>query len=130
MMTTLASAFDFISNRRIPLEFLPSPSIDVAKTICQATANPMWMDKVIAYLKDGKLPTDKLHARRVQYRLARFCIIQETLYKRSFSGPLLRYLQHEKADYVLKEIHECIYKNHSRARSLIKKVVCQGYFWP
>ena len=37
-LANLASAFDFISDRSIPLEFLPNPSIDVAKIICQAKA--------------------------------------------------------------------------------------------
>ena len=34
-----ASAFDFILDRNIPLEFFPNPSIDVTKTICETTTN-------------------------------------------------------------------------------------------
>ena len=64
-LANLASAFDFISDRSISLEFLVGPSINVAKTICQAEVYPMWMDEIITYLKDGKSPTDKLHTRRV-----------------------------------------------------------------
>ena len=61
-LTTLASAFDFILDRSVLLEFLLNPSIDLAKSICQATSDPTWMDDIIAYLKDGKLPPDRLHA--------------------------------------------------------------------
>ncbi|GFY91145.1 hypothetical protein Acr_07g0013410 [Actinidia rufa] len=50
-LANLASAFDIISIRSIPLAFLPNPSIDVAKTICQAKAESIWMDGIIAYLK-------------------------------------------------------------------------------
>ena len=46
-------AFDFISDRSILLEFLPNPSIDIAKPVCQTTADPSWMDDIIAYIKDG-----------------------------------------------------------------------------
>ena len=59
-LANLASALDFISDRSIPLEFLRNPSTDIAKTICQATADPTWMGKIIAYLWDGMLPSDKL----------------------------------------------------------------------
>ncbi|GFY91128.1 hypothetical protein Acr_07g0013240 [Actinidia rufa] len=99
-LANLASTFEFISDKCIPLEFL------------------------------GTLPKDKLQARRLQYRSARFCIFKGRLYKRSFSGPLLKCLRSEEAEYVLKEIHEGICGNHSEARSLARKTVRQGYFWP
>ncbi|GFZ18414.1 hypothetical protein Acr_27g0001530 [Actinidia rufa] len=63
--------------------------------------NPTWMDEIIAYLQKGILPKDKLQARHLQYRSARFCIFKGKLYKRSFSGPLLRCLRPEEAEYVL-----------------------------
>ena len=59
-LANLASAFDFIPDRSIPLEFLPDPSIDITKIVCQATTNPTWMDDIITYLKDGELSFDKL----------------------------------------------------------------------
>ena len=59
-LANLALAFDFISDRSIPLEFLPNSSIDVAKTICRAAIDPTQMDDIIAYLKNGKLLPDKL----------------------------------------------------------------------
>ena len=36
----------------------------------------------------------------------------------------------EKAEYVMKEIHEGICKNHSRLRSIVHKLVRAGYYWP
>ncbi|XP_057468138.1 uncharacterized protein LOC130757391 [Actinidia eriantha] len=61
-LANLASAFDFIPNRRVCLQFLPNPSINIAKTVYQAKKNPTWMDDIIAYLKDGELPLNKLQA--------------------------------------------------------------------
>ncbi|GFY91230.1 hypothetical protein Acr_07g0014260 [Actinidia rufa] len=114
----------------IPLEFLTNPSIGVANQILQTEENPTWLDEIIAYLQKEILPKDKLQPRRLQYRSARFCIFKGRLYKRSFSGPLLRCLRPEEAEYVLREIHEGICGNHSGARSLAKKTIRQGYFWP
>jgi len=36
----------------------------------------------------------------------------------------------EKADYVMREIHEGICGNHSGSRSLVHKLVRAGYYWP
>ncbi|GFZ00940.1 hypothetical protein Acr_14g0005750 [Actinidia rufa] len=98
-LANLASTFEFISDRCIPLEFLTSPSIGIADQILQTEENPTWLDKIIAYLQKGILPRDKLQARRLQYRSARFCIFKGKLYKRSFSGPLLRCLRPEEAEF-------------------------------
>ncbi|GFZ19296.1 hypothetical protein Acr_28g0000010, partial [Actinidia rufa] len=120
----------FTKSECIPLEFLTSPSIGIANQVLQTEENPTWLDEIIAYLQEGILPRDKLQARRLQYRSARFCIFEGRLYKRSFSGSLLRCLRPEEAEYVLREIHEGICGNHSGARSLAKKTIRQGYFWP
>ncbi|GFY85267.1 hypothetical protein Acr_04g0000050 [Actinidia rufa] len=74
-LANLALAFNFISNRSKPLEFLPNPSIDFARTIFQTIVDPTWMDDIIAYIKDEKLPLDKLQAQQIQYRSNRFCLI-------------------------------------------------------
>ncbi|GFZ03442.1 hypothetical protein Acr_16g0000660 [Actinidia rufa] len=59
-LANLASAFDFISDRSIPLEFLTNPSIEVAKSVYHAETSPMWMDNIISYLQNDTLPQDKL----------------------------------------------------------------------
>ena len=52
------------------------------------------------------------------------------MYKRGFSRLYLRCLNHEKADYMMREILEGICGNHSGARSLVHKVIRAGYYWP
>ncbi|XP_057480460.1 uncharacterized protein LOC130767578 [Actinidia eriantha] len=129
-LANLASSFDFISDRSIPMEFLAGPSIQTDVVVFNTEEGPTWMDDIFAYLQYGTLPQDKLQACRIQYRSARFCILNRVLYKRSFLGPLLRCLQLDEGEYVIKEIHEGICGNHSGARSLAKKAIRQGYFWP
>ncbi|GFY95453.1 hypothetical protein Acr_10g0008380 [Actinidia rufa] len=75
-LANLASTFEFISDRCIPLEFLAIPSIGIANQILQAQESPTWMDEIVAYLQKGILPRDKLQARRLQYRSARFLHFQ------------------------------------------------------
>jgi hypothetical protein len=51
------------------------------------------------------------------------------VYKRGFSLPYLKCLAQDEADYVLREVHEGICGNHSRARSLSQKLGQIGYYW-
>ena len=81
------------------------------------------MDPIISYLKDGKLPDDKLEAKRLRCKSARYTILQDVLYKRGFTALYLRCLSSEEADYVMREIHEGICGNHSGGRALAHKII-------
>ena len=61
---------------------------------------------------------------------ARFTLIGGHLYKRSFTGPYLRCLNHSEALYVLAELHDGVCGNHSGGRSLAHRAYSQGYYWP
>ncbi len=87
------------------------------------------MTPIISYLQEGILPNNHHEASRIKVRASRFIMLQGILYKRNFSLPYLRCLAPAEAEYVLKEIHEGICENHSRARSLSKKIIRAGYYW-
>ncbi|KAF2574136.1 hypothetical protein F2Q70_00003350 [Brassica cretica] len=48
-----------------------------------------WMTPLILYLEADILPEDRSEARKIKKQAARYCISQEKLYQRSFSGPYL-----------------------------------------
>ena len=85
------------------------------------------MTPIISYLKEGKLPEGKDEARKLRVRVARYLLMDEVQYKRSFSQPYLRCLASDEANYVLREVDEGACGNHSGARSLIRKVIRAGY---
>ena len=86
------------------------------------------MTPIVSYLKDGKLLEGKDKARKLRVKSARYILMNEILYKKGFSQPYLRCLAPDEANYVLREVHEGAYGNHSRARSLVHKVICRGYY--
>uniref|UniRef100_A0A2N9GIS8 Integrase catalytic domain-containing protein n=1 Tax=Fagus sylvatica TaxID=28930 RepID=A0A2N9GIS8_FAGSY len=115
----------------------PNDEVEIVRhSSLQATeVNPIetetsWMTPIISYLERGTLPDDRHEARKVKVRASRFTMLQGTLYKKGFSFPYLRCLTPAEAEYVLKEIHEGICGNHLGARSLAKKIVRAGYYWP
>jgi hypothetical protein len=71
-----------------------------------------WMTPIISYLQGGILPSDRHEARRLKVCASRFVMLQGILYKKGFSLPYLRCLTLTEAEYVLKEIHEGICRNH------------------
>jgi len=67
-------------------------------------------------------------ARKLKVQVARFVLIKDILYKRGFSRPYLRCLIPEVANYVIREVHEGVCENHSRSRSLVRKLIRAGYY--
>ena len=76
------------------------------------------------------LPNKKDAVRKLKIQASRFILIKDVLYKRGFSRPYLRCLVPKEAEYVMREIHKGICGNHSRARSLVHKLIRAGYYWP
>ena len=62
--------------------------------------------------------------------VAKFTILNDTLYKKGFSMPYLKCVDEKKAKYILEEIHEGICNDHVAPRSLVGKVIRTSYFWP
>ena len=103
------------------------PSIDLPK-VQQIENEENWMTLIVSYLKDDKLPEGKDEARKLRVRVTRYFLMDEVLYKRGFSQPHLKCLAPDEANYMLQEVHEGAYGNHSGARSLIHKVFRAGYY--
>ncbi|KAL2235897.1 UNVERIFIED_CONTAM: Retrovirus-related Pol polyprotein from transposon opus [Sesamum indicum] len=99
----------------------------VVQTVSEVVS---WKDEIVKYLEDGSLPDDLIKAKRVRFRVTRFTILSGQLYKRTVNGPLLKCSDEERAEHVMREIHEGSCGNHSGARSLAQKIIRQGYFWP
>lgn len=76
------------------------------------------------------MPDNKKEAYKIRRRSAHFMLVDNVLYKRGFSAPLLRCVGEEEANYVLREIHEGVCGNHSGGLALANKALRQGYYWP
>ena len=57
-------------------------------------------------------------------------MLNGVLYKRGFLLPYLRCIEKDESKYIMKELHEGIYRDHMGARSLVGKFVSVDYFWP
>ncbi|XP_077237190.1 uncharacterized protein LOC143878861 [Tasmannia lanceolata] len=106
----LASGYTALGS--ICMEFLHKSSIErEAIEVMQVERESCWMDEIIEYLRNGKLPEAKKEARKVIQRAARFSLDGENLFKRSYTLPYLKCLRPSDATYALQETHEGICKN-------------------
>lgn len=74
----------------IPLEIQEEPSVPSIEVMeIEATMIITWMTSILAYLKEGVLPTDKVEARRLRYKAYGYTIYDVVLYKKGFNQSLL-----------------------------------------
>ena len=88
------------------------------------------MEPIWDYIIDGSLPDDSKEAAKIRARFVRFTNHKGSLYKRGFFTPFLKCIVGKDTEYVLREVHKGIYRNHIGARALAGKVLRQGYYWP
>ncbi|XP_074577625.1 uncharacterized protein LOC141834081 [Curcuma longa] len=93
------------------------------------TESDDWRTPILAFLRTGETPSNPDQVRLLK-RAPRFTIIGDQLYRRAFSWPLLKCLGPEDADYVMREAHQGCCSNHPGGRSLARKILLAGYFWP
>ncbi|XP_070034301.1 uncharacterized protein [Nicotiana tomentosiformis] len=78
----------------------------------------------------GLLPEDKMKSRLLHQKAAWYCLIRGNLYRTMFGGPLARCLGSSQMEYVMREVHEGNYGNHTRERSLVETLKRAEYYWP
>ena len=112
------------------LSFVQMSSLISNTSVQEIDSEYYWTTPIASYLKDDVLPNDKEAVRKLKVQATRFILIKGVLYKRGFSRPYLRCLIPEEADYVIREVHEEIYEDHSGSWSLVHKLIQAGYYWP
>ncbi|GAU30744.1 hypothetical protein TSUD_145410 [Trifolium subterraneum] len=133
ILSKLASTKRKNGNKSVIQEILSRPSIQKPTRVLDINvigdAN-CWMTPVYNYLAHGTLPNDEKEAATVKRRACSYTLLDNKLYRRGFSIPLLKCADEATADYILREIHEGINSQHLGGRSLARKALRAGYYWP
>ncbi|XP_076932140.1 uncharacterized protein LOC143597544 [Bidens hawaiensis] len=88
------------------------------------------MTPLIAYLLSGFLPKERVMARKIRQKALNYQMQDGVLYRRSLIGPLLRCVDAEDANYLIREVHEGICGLHAGPRMVVAKLMNVGYYWP
>ncbi|GAU44722.1 hypothetical protein TSUD_88060 [Trifolium subterraneum] len=133
ILSKLASTKRKNGNKSVIQEILSHPSIQKPTRVFDINAigdANCWMTPVYNYLAHGTLPNDEKEAATVKRRVCSYTLLDNKLYRRGFSIPLLKCADEATADYILREIHEGINSQHLGGRSLARKALRAGYYWP
>nr|XP_025692539.1 uncharacterized protein LOC112794774 [Arachis hypogaea] len=91
---------------------------------------PSWLDPIMDFLENGKLPDDEKTAKALRREAAKYTTIQGQLFKKGLSQPLLKCLHPNQTYYVLREVHEGCCGHHIGGKALARKLIRAGYYWP
>ncbi|XP_076905373.1 uncharacterized protein LOC143561119 [Bidens hawaiensis] len=114
----------------IRVEVLDRPSIQHNQVLVIQTGVESWMTPIMAYLSSGALPEETTVARKLRHKALNYQMKDGILYRRSFLGPLLRCVDTEDVNYLIREVHEGIYGLHAGPRMVVEKLMNAGYYWP
>ncbi|XP_015936371.1 uncharacterized protein LOC107462306 [Arachis duranensis] len=126
LLSKLASTKPGASNRSLIQGMMKEPTV----TLHLTKSSPSWLDPITNFLELGKLPDDKKAAKTLRREAARYAIIQGQLFRKGLSQPLLKCLHPNQTDYVLREVHEGCCGHHIGGKTLARKLIRAGYYWP
>ncbi|GKU90472.1 hypothetical protein SLEP1_g4462 [Rubroshorea leprosula] len=133
-LSKLASSQDIKPQRSTIVKVLDAPSYIDFTVECQLLStdpsSPSWTTPLIEYLRTGELPEDLSAAKLIKRRVTHFTLLDNQLYKRAASVPLLRCLSPYEAEYAVREVHEGVCGTHIDGRTLARKLLRHGYYWP
>ncbi|XP_057739852.1 uncharacterized protein LOC130956943 [Arachis stenosperma] len=108
---------------------LEKPSIDTM-SILTTLNKDSWQNSYLQYLRHGSIPDEIQDRKKFKRQASFFTLLNNTLYRRGYSRPLLKCLDRDEADLILSEAHEGICGIHTGARSLAQKILRAGFYWP
>nr|GEZ01935.1 reverse transcriptase domain-containing protein [Tanacetum cinerariifolium] len=89
-----------------------------------------WMTPIIKCLEEGVWPKDKNKAKALRMKISQYVMEDGVLFKKSYLSPMLRCVGPLQANYIIRKVHEGACGMHTGARSVVSKIMRQGYYWP
>jgi len=126
-LATLASSMTEDVPRLIKVELIAKLSINTAIgfgiTVILMT-EPCWMDSIIDFLTENRVPDDEKEANKVRRVAARYWLSADRkLYQRSFGGLYFLCLHPEKVNELLAELHDGVCGSHVGECSLAHRAM-------
>jgi hypothetical protein len=124
LLSKLASTKSSSTLKSMVEEVLPSPC-----AILQVEIED-WRTPIVEYITKGSILEDPQEAKKLVQKASRYTVIEGQLFRRGLSTPLLKCIGPSETWYVLTEVHEESCGHHIGGKSLERKSLRAGYFWP
>ncbi|XP_078158896.1 uncharacterized protein LOC144554452 [Carex rostrata] len=130
-LSKLGAARNLDKDRPVIVMDIPTSSItNSGHEILVAEIRETWMTPMLSFLTSGTLPEDPLAARRMKKIAPLYSIFNNYLYKRGYVRPWLKCIPEDDAKRILLDIHEGFCGSHQGAKTLAKRAIRAGFYWP
>ena len=117
----------------IKVELILEPSINTVVSVGVVVISadkPCWMNPIIDFLAEDRVPDDEKEANRVRRVAAQYWLSADRkLYWRSFRGPYFLCLHPKKVNGLLAELHDRVCGSYVGGHSLAHRAMTQGFWW-
>jgi len=110
--------------------YTASPSEGDFMQVCSLEEGDTWMTPYIRYLADGILPAEPEESKKVKRNVARYTMVDGTLFRPGFTHPILTCVSGDECIRIMDELHERVCGSHVGGTSSASKVVHAGFYWP
>lgn len=114
---------------QIYLKELLHPSTEEDHVLAITSASD-WRTSIIQFIKGTLIEPDELQRRRIAFKARNYYLVDDNLYRRELSEPLLRCVNEEETKVAIDEVHSGIYGEHMAGKNLALKIIKYGVFWP
>ncbi|XP_016199102.1 uncharacterized protein LOC107640063 [Arachis ipaensis] len=128
LVSKLASTKPGAENKSLIQGLATEPAIILCAS--QTPSSLSWIDPIFRYLEHGETSLDEKEARAIKREAPKYVIIQGQLYNRGLHQPLLKCLRPDQTDYILSKVHKGCCGHHIGGKSLARKIIRAGYYWP
>jgi len=104
-----------------------------AKVIkCSNVFQSEWYCDIVHFLQTMNCPPDMGRSKKRAFKLkvAKYCIIESNLYWKDPMGILLRCVNEEEVQRIMKKMHAGACGWHLYWKSTTNKILKAGYYWP
>ncbi|KAK8956547.1 hypothetical protein KSP39_PZI001112 [Platanthera zijinensis] len=88
------------------------------------------MDPFVLYLSTGNLHQSVRDKKRFMLKAAYYYLVSGILYRKTFLSTMARCVLESEIPTILQEVHSGECGSHSGSRTLERRILRHGYFWP
>lgn len=112
--------------------FSPSSLAEASVSEISIESHDLWYKQLHEYLKWNAFPTDMapIEKHAFKHQATHYMFLGDILYKHSFDGILLHFLQLYDQQIVISNCHDGICSGHFNSIAIAKCVLQMGYYWP
>ncbi|GJX68382.1 reverse transcriptase domain-containing protein [Tanacetum coccineum] len=108
--------------------------VDVLSKLALVAFNHVTKEVLVEVLNmksvDAKEPVDENEARTLQMKISQYMMEEGVIFKKSYIALMLRCVGQVQANYIIREVHEGACGMQAKSRSVVAKIMRQGYYWP